>query len=344
MLAGLPIRKPFGLDAGRMRRFSGIFCLLLLWAGPARAAEYAFDTAGWAIAARFAALPSTDTVLMPSSQGDVQASRYFLDQTGERWMLVRFVYPLAMRPGEETGVYQKAMAEMMRLRPGEIRVRGKYVLGPYNGERLVIGQRRERTIREVRLLVIGSTFYMLSAEWPEQGLGATRAAQFFNSIKLRPEYTDLRLVEEKERWRELAAGSFRLRYDASRWYRDPADRELGIFSLLRTDQRAEAQLIIEDHPIEGDMETAVIKTAQEGAESVVVKKRGKRLRGAASVTELEFTARVDNVSYINHGYFYSGPEGAVQLRGWATERDYRDMSGDIGELLDGLTVGALAVK
>lgn len=305
---------------------------------PARA-DYAFDTAGWAIAARFAAPPATDAVLTPSPQGDVQASRYFLEQSGERCMLVRFVYPMAMLPGEETGVYQKAMAEMMRSRPGEIRARGKFALGPYDGERLVIGQRREKTIREVRLIVIGSTFYVLSAEWPEQGTGAARAEQFFNSVKLRPDYTDLRLVQENERWRELAAGNFRLRYDASRWYRDPADQEHGIFSLLRLDQRAEAQLIIEDHAIEGEIETAVLNTAREGAGSVVVKKRGQKLRGAAQMTELEFTARVENVSYINHGYFYSGPEGAVQLRGWANEREYRDVSGDIGELLDGLTVG-----
>jgi hypothetical protein len=326
-----------------MRRFSGMICLLLTWAAPARA-DYAFDTAGWAIAARFAAVPSTDAVLTPSSQGDVQATRFFLEQSGERCMLVRFVYPLAMLPGGEAGIYQKATADMLRSRPGDIRARVKFALGPYDGERLVIGQRREKTIREVRLLVIGSTFYVLSAEWPELGTGAARAEQFFNSIKLRPEYTDSLVVENMERWRELAAGNFRLRYDATRWYRDPADREPGIFGLLRTDQKAEAQLIIEDHAIEGGIETAVLNTAREGAESVVVKKRGKKLRGAAEVVELEFTARVDKVSYINHGYFYSGPEGAVQLRGWASEREYRDVSGDIGELLDGLTVGAPTVK
>ena len=275
-----------------MRRFSGIFCLLLLWAGPARA-DYAFDPAGWAIAARFATQPATDAVLTPSPQGDVQATRFFLEQAGERMMVVRFVYPMAMLPGGEAGVYQKAMAEMMKSRPGEIRAHDKFALGPYDGERLVIGQRREKTIREVRLIVIGSTFYVLSVEWPEQGKGAARAEEFFNSIKLRPEYTDLRLVQEKERWRELALGNFRLRYDASRWYRDPADREPGIFNFLRVDQKAEAQLICEEHPAaDGDIEKAVIKTAQEGAESVVVKRRGKKLRGAAEVIELEFTARV----------------------------------------------------
>ncbi|HKB56364.1 MAG TPA: hypothetical protein VKC51_02135 [Lacunisphaera sp.] len=320
-----------------------MICLLLTWAAPARA-DYAFDTAGWAIAARFAAPPSTDAVLTPSPQGDVQATRFFLEQSGERMMLVRFVYPMAMLPGGEAGIYQKATADMLRSRPGDIRARGKFALGPYDGERLVIGQRREKTIREVRLLVIGSTFYVLSAEWPEQGTGAARAEQFFNSVKLRTEYTDPLVVENMERWRELTAGNFRLRYDATRWYRDPADREPGVFNFLRTDQKAEAQLIIEDRAIEGDIETAVLNTAREGAESVVVKKREKKLRGAVEVVELEFTARVDNVSYINHGYFYSGPEGAVQLRGWASEREYRDVSGDIGELLDGLTVGAPTVK
>ena len=43
---------------------------------------------------------------------------------------------------------------------------------------------------------------------------------------------------------------------------------------------------------------------------------------------------------MNHGYFYSGPEGAVQLRGWAKEAEYNAVTGDITELLDGLVVGA----
>jgi hypothetical protein len=53
---------------------------------------------------------------------------------------------------------------------------------------------------------------------------------------------------------------------------------------------------------------------------------------------------VENTTYVNHGYFYGGPEGAVQLRSWAKETDYTDVSGDITELLDGLTVSAAAVK
>ena len=64
----------------------------------------------------------------------------------------------------------------------------------------------------------------------------------------------------------------------------------------------------------------------------------RKLRGTVDLAELEFTARVERVTYVNHGYFYSGPEGSVQLRGWATERDYPGVEGDITELLEGLTV------
>jgi hypothetical protein len=77
---------------------------------------------------------------------------------------------------------------------------------------------------------------------------------------------------------------------------------------------------------------------RESAESVTVRKRGRKLRGAAEVIELEFAARVERTTYVNHGYFYSGPEGSVQLRGWSAEADSRDVAGDINELLDGLTV------
>jgi hypothetical protein len=180
---------------------------------------------------------------------------------------------------------------------------------------------------------------MMSVEWPEQAKGETAAAQFFDSIRVAAAFQNAREVETAARWRELTAGHFTLRYDASRWYRDPSDTEPGIFNLLRTDQRAEAQLIAEGQPVEGgDIEQAVLATVRESAETVSIRRRGRKLRGAAEVTELEFAVRVDGASYINHGYFYSGPEGAVQLRGWSEEQDFRDVSGDITELLDGLEV------
>jgi hypothetical protein len=322
-----------------MWQFTGSICLLLLWAGAAPGADHPFAPAGWAIEARLPQMPGNDVVFTASPQGDIKASRYFTEQAGERFFLVRFSYPLAMLPGEETKVYAKAIGDMLKSRPGDVKTRGQFMLGSFAGERIVIAQRRERTIREARLVVIGSTLYLLSAEWPEAGTGTTRAEQYFNSIQLKQDYADLLRVQEKERWRELVAGRFRLRYDATRWYRDPADSEPGIFNLLRVDQRAEAQLIAEAQPIEGSLEAAVINTARESAENITVRKRGIKFRGTARLTELVFTARVENVTYLNHGYFYSGPEGAVQLRGWAKEAEYDAVTGDITELLDGLTVG-----
>lgn len=323
-----------------VRPITGIFCLFLLLAGAVQGAEYAFAPAGWAIEARLPLTPGSDTVLTPSPQGDIKAVRYFTEQAGERTFLVRFSYPLALLPGAEAGVYSKAFGDMLNSRPGDVKARGRFMLGPFEGEWMVIAQRRDRTIREVRLLVVGSTLYLFSAEWPEAGTGAGRAEEFFRSIQLKPDYTNLPLVQEKERWRELVAGNFRLRYDASLWYRDPADADPGVFNFLRADQKAEAQFIAESQPAAGSIEAAVINAAREGAENVTVRRRGSKLRGAAHFTELEFAARVDHVTYVNHGYFYSGAEGAVQLRGWAKDVEYNAVSSDITELLDGLTVSA----
>lgn len=322
-----------------MRGFHGVVCLLLLWAGPAWA-DAPFAEPRWAIEAVFPDQPKTDGVLTPSPQGDVKVQRFFWEQGGEHYLLARFEYPLALRPGEETGLYNKSFADLLRSRPGQTKGAEAYLLGPYEGEKLVITQKKEKSIREVRFVVIGSVLYLISAEWPEpSGPVAPRAARFFASVHVRPEFLNAREVEAAARWRELAAGHFRLRYDATRWYRDPADQEPGVFNLLRPDQRAEAQFIAEDQPVAGgDIEQAVLATAKEGAESVSVKKRGHKLRGTVELVELEFTAKVEKVSYINHGYFYSGPEGAVQLRGWATERDYLGVEGEIIELLEGLVV------
>jgi len=322
-----------------MRRIPGILWFFL-WSAGILAADHQFTAPGWAIEARLPVAPGTDGILTPSPQGDVKAQRFFTEQAGERTFLVRFIYPMAMLPGEETGVYAKYFTDMLRSRPGEVKSRDRFTLGPFEGEKLTIAQRRDRTMREVRLVVIGSTLYLFSAEWPEGGTGAARADQFFKGIQLRPDFTDPLLVQERDRWRELVAGRFRLRYDATRWYRDPSDQEPGIFNLLRVDEKAEAQLIAEDQPVEGSIEAAVINAAREGAESVTIRKRGQKLRGSVQVTELEFTARVDSATYVNHGYFYSGPEGAVQLRGWAKDVDYSAVNGDITELLEGLAIGA----
>jgi hypothetical protein len=318
--------------------------VLLGLAGPAWA-DFSFSDRNWAIEAHFPDEPKTDGILTSSPQGDVKVQRFYWEPSNEHYLLARFEYPLALLPGEEAGLYAKSFSDLTKSRPGQVRGRDKFELGPYEGEKLLIFQPREKSLREVRFVVIGAVLYMASAEWPEQGTGAARAAQFFESLQVRPEFANAREVAENGRWRELVAGRFRLRYDATRWYRDPADQEAGVFSLLRVDQRAEAQFIAEPHPVEGgDIERAVLETAREGAESVTVGRKGKKLRGSIQLTELEFAARVDRVVYRNHGYFYSGPEGTVQLRGWATEKEYPAMDGDIAELLDGLSVAAAATK
>jgi hypothetical protein len=337
--AGLPMPEGPDLVAG-MRRHAGLLCLLLCTTVLInQVGAQAFAEPDWAIEARFPGVPKSDGILTPSPQGDVKVRRFFWEQGGQHYLLARFEYPMAMLPGEETGLYEKSIGDLMKSRPGQLRLREPFTLGPYFGERIVVAQRRERSVREVRFIAIASVLYMLSVEWPETAQGEAAAAGFFGGVRVAPAFQNAREADIAARWRELRAGSFTLRYDASRWYRDPTDEEAGVFNLLRTDQLAEAQLIAEPQPIEGgDIERAVLDTVREGAESVNVRRRGRKLRGVAEVTELEFAVRVEGASYVNHGYFYSGPEGAVQLRGWSEERDFRDVSGDIAELLDGLTV------
>ncbi|MBI2498050.1 MAG: hypothetical protein HYV75_09145 [Opitutae bacterium] len=321
-----------------MRRLLGILCFSLLGARAARPAEFQVSAADWAIEAAFAAQPKTDLVLSPSPQGDVKASRYIYEPPGEHYLLIKFTYPMALLPGDERALYDRSMGELTRSRPGQVQGREPYQLGPYEGQRVLIAQPREKSLRELRMIVIGSSLYVCSAEWPaDSAAGAANAGAFFGSFRLRTDYANPRTVEERERYREFGLRNLKLRYDATRWYRDPADADPGIFNLLRTDQKAEAQFICEENPIEGgDIEKAVLDTAREGADSLSVKRRGRKQRGAASVIELEFNATVANVTYVNHGYFYTGPEGAVQLRGWAREQEYRGVAADIGELLDGL--------
>lgn len=323
-----------------MRRHTGIIFLLFCAAGLfSTAAAQVLSEPDWAIEARFPGAPKNDGILTPSPQGDVKVRRFYFEQGGQHFLLARFEYPMAMLPGEEMGLYDKSITDLMKSRPGQVKLNEPFTLGPYDGHRIVVAQRRERSLREIRFVAIASVLYMMSVEWPEQAKGETAAASFFETIKIKPAFLDAREAGQTARWRVFVSGNFRLRYDATRWYRDPSDAEPGVFNLLRTDQRAEAQFIAEENPIEGgDIEKAVLDTVREGAESVTVRKRSRKLRGSVEMAELEFAARVERTTYLNHGYFYSGPEGAVQLRGWSPETDYRDVSGDIGELLDGLTI------
>lgn len=308
-------------------------------------AEFRVSVADWAIEAVFPAAPKTDQILSPSPQGDVRALRYVYEPPGEHYLLIRFTYPLALLPGDDKALYDRSMGDLTRSRPGKVQVREPYRLGAYEGQRVVVAQPREKSLRELRMIVIGSSLYVCSAEWSaDSTAGAANAGAFFGGFRLRSDFANPRVVEERERYREIGLRNLMLRYDATRWYRDPADEDPGIFNLLRLDQKAEAQFICEEHPIEGgDIEKSVLDTAREGADSLSVKKRGRKQRGAASVVELEFTATVANVTYVNHGYFYTGPEGAVQLRGWAKEQEYHGVTADIGELLDGLTISPAGV-
>jgi hypothetical protein len=328
----------------RLAKLATFLLLLLGLLGPV-GADYSFSDKNWAIEGRFPDAPKTDGILTPSPQGDVKVQRFYWEPGTEHYLLARFEYPLALPPGREAATYERAFGDLLKSRTGQVKSRGQFTLGPYIGETMVISQRREKSLREVRFVQIGAILYLASAEWPERGDGATRAVAFFASLQVRPEFQDARAAAEAGRWRELAAGRFRLRYDATRWYRDPADAEAGVFNLLRPDQRAEAQFITETHAVEsGDIEAAVLTTAREGADSVNVTKRSRKRRGDVDVIELEFEARVEGTTYCNHGYFYSGNEGTVQLRAWSAAGDYPGVEGDITELLDGLIVTAAGLQ
>jgi hypothetical protein len=327
-----------------MRLFFALLWCSLGTAAELRAEHY-FSAPNWAVEIKLEDKPASDTVDSPSPHGPTKASRYFLERAGENYLLVKFSYPVALVPGDETALFERSLKEMMKSRPGQMKSNTRFMLGPYSGYHLVIAQPRERTIREIRMIVIGSSLYICSAEYSavSKSGGETRARTFFNSMALNREFEDPRVVEERERWRFLSHGNFSLRYDAARWYRDPADQELGVFNLLRVDERAEAQFIAEEHPIEGSsIEEAVLQSAREGADEVIVKRRSKKTRGSVVVSVLEFSAKVEKTIYQNHGYFYSGAEGTVQLRAWALDKDHRSVAADVEELLDGLRINSPA--
>lgn len=324
-------------------------CLGLIAAAALRA-DVRVNEQDWALEAVFPDAPKADRFRKPTEFGEQVTHRFYLEFGGRRYLAARFVYPVVPLGREQDSLYKRSVEELMKSRPGEVRLAQNYSLGEYSGLRLVIDQLRDKTIREVRLIQIGASLYVLSAEWPGSGAASAsspppEAERFLQGTILRPDYASSRLVEDRERWRELGSGRFRLRYDATRWYRDPADQEVGVFNLLRVDKRAEAQLIAEPEPIPSPtMEESVLATARENAESVIVRQRGRKTRSGVSVEELEFSVRAEGTTYVNHGYFYTGPAGAVQLRAWAPEKVYDKVSGDMTELLEGLMINLPTAK
>lgn len=255
-------------------------------------------------------------------------------------MLLRMVFPVAyLLQQEHKSLYERAKKDALLARPGEVTAAELYKLGPYIGRRYQITFEKAGRQKDLRMVFVGSTLYAISYERPGKEAMSAAGAAFLQRIALQPGYEDMPMIEERDRWRELGQPPFVLRYDASRWYRDPEDKEPGIFNLFHISKKAEVQLITEREPIAGDsLETAVLATARESAESVNVKKRGTRLLNGVEFLALEFEARVDGVNFINHGRFYSGPAGSVQLRGWTIQANLSDLQNDIDELLDGLTM------
>jgi hypothetical protein len=311
-------------------------------------ADYHLAEPGWAITAEFSAEPKADDFRRRTAYGEEVTRRFYLEAGAQRFMVARFFYPVVPQASERDALYRESVGTMMTSRPGVIRAAGNFTLGNYAGFRVVIAQTREHTVREVRQVLIGASLYVVSAEWPEppgmapadaEGPRAPEIERFLRAVAVRPEFANRRGVEEAERWRLIRVGSFSVRFDGTRWYRDPADDEPGVINLLRVDKLAEAQFIVEPERLPSPgMEEVVLATARENAESVALRRRGRKNHGGVDVEELEFTARADGNTYVNHGYYYTGPAGAVQLRGWAREQDYARMAGDISELLDGLQV------
>jgi len=314
-------------------------CLVFAFAFVSLArADYTCAPAGWAITAVFPAEPKVDDQRTPSPQGDQIAERRFLEAGGEHLMVLRVTYPVVPLPTEREQLYVSTIEAFMKSRRGQIKQDEPWALGQYDGQRLLVAQPAQKTHREVRLALIGASLYFISAEWPGSERPSPKAAAFLASIDVKPDFTNARLVEERERWREIKQGNFTLRYDGSRWFRDPQITDPNSVAMLRVDESAEGEFITSPERHAGSMEELVIGRAKENAESVLVKKRGKKLRGSASVEELFFTVRVDGVTYENHGFYYAGAEGTVQLRAWSEQKSYPNVSGDIDELLNGLVI------
>jgi len=329
------------------RNFSGVlnlsralrFAAWLAVATSVASAQVAFAPAQWGLQASFPGSPKMDERRTPSPQGDEIAQRYIFEQGSDRLMIVRFVYPVVPGPETRGDLYKQSIEAVMNSRSGIIRQDERWNISGYGGQRLVVEQPRERTHRELRFVLIGASLYFVSAEWSGGIKPSAVAERFLSSIATQAAFADARAVEERERWREIVQGSFRLRYDASRWFLDPEAKDPGTVFLLRVDELAEAEFISSPSRSKAPtMEEEVLSVARESAEFVRVLRRGKRLRGAATVEELRYLARVEGVTYENHGYFYSGAEGTMQLRAWSPDKTFKQVEGDIVELLDGLMV------
>jgi len=293
----------------------------------------------WALRVVFPAEPKADIVRAPSPPGDIVSDRYAYEGNGESLLLVRSTYPLAVESARRDEIYDQAKADAVRGRGGEVLAENIFQLGAYEGRELRIRFARAKRVRHMRFVLIGSTLYALVHEQPDERKHSPAAAAFWASLALRPGFEDARVVEDRERWREVGHGGFRVRFDATRWYRDPSDNEEGIFNLLRADQRAEAQLIVEAAGTHhGPLDEAALTIAREGSESVRVRAKKSRLRHGVNLTDLHFEARVEGATYVNRGCYYSGPGGQAQLRAWATDRVYKEVAGDIEELLEGLVI------
>jgi hypothetical protein len=312
---------------------------LLLYAFAALArADVTCSPANWAISAVFPSEPKVDDQRTPTPQGDQLAERRFLEVGGEHLMILRVSYPVVPLPSEHEQLYASTIESFMNSRRGQIKQDEPWPLGQYDGQRLLVAQLAQKTHREVRLVLIGASLYFISAEWPGTEKPTKAAGAFLASVDLLPNFANARVVEERERWREIRQGNFALRYDGSRWFRDPQVNDPNSVAMLRVDAAAEAEFITSPDRHNGSLEEMVVGKVKQSAESVVVRKRGKKLRGLTTVEELFFSARVEGVTYENHGYFYTGPEGTVQLRAWSSDKTYAGASGDIDELLDGLSI------
>ncbi|MDP1579594.1 MAG: hypothetical protein Q8M02_04915 [Candidatus Didemnitutus sp.] len=314
-----------------------LFLFVICWGSVL--GQHAFAPADWGVVASFPKEPTADEQRVPTPHGDQIVQRHFLDIGKETLMILRVVYPITPFSSGQNVLYADTIRTMGRSRPGLLKDHTAYALGDYSGERIVVEQSRDKTHREIRVVLIGASLYVISAEWPGAQAPSAVAQTFLRSIDVAPTFHNRLLVEDRERWREITEGKFRLRYDATRWYRNaPKPADLGI-TLTRIDDDAGVEFIVSpDRLFEVKWDERILDKARETAESAKLIKKSRKMRGSATVDELRFMVRVDGVNYENHGYFYTGAEGTMQLRAWSPESSYRDVAGDIAELLDGLAV------
>jgi len=134
-------------------------------------------------------------------------------------------------------------------------------------------------------------------------------------------------------------GFYKIAYEKASWKLEPKPDPPSEFFFEQKEGDVYAMVIAErlEIPLETLKEVA-LENARSVGEDVTVMLDEKRVVNGVEILAMQFSGVIQGIPFVYYGYYWTGPEGSLQVLTFTGKNLFREYEAVMKEFLDGLTI------